>query len=67
MSTTQHVSSTHPNTVEQTPRRGPVPLAPEWLVHVAGGQSEEEAPRGRWTPIEEVTSADRDAAPRGRW
>jgi hypothetical protein len=67
MSITPRSSSTAPNSVEQTPRRGPVPLAPEWLAHVAGGQSEDGAPRGRWAPIEELASADQDAAPRGRW
>lgn len=67
MSIPQRLSSTAPNTAEQTPRRGPVPLAPEWLAHVAGGQGENEAPRGRWSPIEASESTDPDAAPRGRW
>ena len=67
MSLFQRKSSTTPNTVEQAPRRGPVPLAPEWLAHVAGGQSDDGAPRGRWSPIEEPASVDQDAAPRGRW
>jgi hypothetical protein len=61
------LSITTPQTTEQTPLRGPVPLAAEWLAHVAGGQGESEAPRGRWSPIEASESVDPDAAPRGRW
>lgn len=67
MSTTPRSTSFFPTTPEPAPRRGPVPLAPEWLAHVSGGQSEEDAPRGRWSPIEELASSDVDGAPRGRW
>jgi hypothetical protein len=55
-----------PTTTVQAPRRGPVPLDPALLVHVAGGYDGEQAPHGRWSPIE--TTADYDAsAPHGRW
>lgn len=67
MSTTPRSATFIPTTLEQVPRRGPVPLAPELLVQVSGGQSEEDAPRGRWSPIEELASSDVDGAPRGRW
>jgi hypothetical protein len=67
MSTTPRSSSIAPSTPEQAPRRGPVPLAPELLMHVSGGQGEDGAPRGRWSPIEELTGAGEDGAPRGRW
>jgi hypothetical protein len=67
MFNTHRSSSIVPTAPEQAPRRGPVPLAPELLVHVSGGQGEDGAPRGRWSPIEDLASAEDEAAPRGRW
>ena len=55
----------HPIVSDETSRRGPVPLDPALLVHVAGG-IDGESPHGRWSPIDETLPADA-SAPHGRW
>lgn len=60
-------TETHQPTVNaETSRRGPVPLDPAMLVHVAGGAVDGEAPHGRWSPTEPTSDVDA-SAPHGRW
>lgn len=56
-----------PASVGQVPRRGPVPLDPSLLRHVAGGVEDDAAPHGRWSLPEASGVAGDDAAPHGRW
>lgn len=56
----------HPVTA-QVSRRGPVPLDPALLVHVAGGSADrEQSPHSRWSPIDPALDIDA-SAPHGRW
>lgn len=62
-----HTETLQPTVTAQAPRRGPVPLDPALLVHVAGGSADrEQAPHGRWSPIDAASDIDA-SAPHGRW